>query len=129
MTRMDERAQTPATWATAPWTIKAYGALYVIGIVAYALFTDDLQGIGWSLLQVFVIWGMVRGARVAWIIALVFTCIAVLWTVGVALGQGPSDLDIRLKVIQGTNAIVSFALLVHPQTRAWCQRKLRLAES
>lgn len=125
---MEEPQQRPVTALEVPWTIKVYAALYVLGIVAYLVLSDDpLQGLGYTLIEVLLVWGMVRGARVAWIVALVFTVFGVLWTIGVVLGQGPSDMDLPLKVVQGVHAVIAFGLLLHPQTRAWCHRKLRLA--
>ena len=121
--------QPQVNLATVPWPIKAYGWLYAIGFLAYLVLSDEpFQGIAYSLLEGLVLWGMVRGSRVAWVIAVIFSIFAVVWTVGVAVGQGPSDIDVKLKVIQGANALISFGLLLHPQTREWCRRKLRLQD-
>ena len=71
---------------------------------------------------------MARGARVAWIVAVILGAFGLLAAIGMVLTERPREVDGPLQVAQAASAVASFALLLHPQTRSWCVRKLRLSD-
>lgn len=115
-------------WRASPWTIKAYVLVSVVGVVVHTTLADDpFQGLGWLPITALLIWGLIRGARPAWIALLVLAALGVLSAIGLVVRADAMGTD-GLEVFQHATVVVLFVLLLHSQTRAWCRRKLRLTD-
>ena len=127
-------------WRASPWTLKGFVAIEVawwplgaaVGTFDGSQLSRDTTGttvggfIFAALLSAVLIFFLLRGSRAAWIFALIWGLFGVLGSIGVVVRE-PRD-DTIGGVIYLVFSLASLALLIHPLTRAWCKRKLKLAD-
>lgn len=111
------------SWDNAPWPVKGYAGLYVLGFVLGLLFFPAsgarsilLTLAGGLLFFLLLVVPIVRGWRVGWVaVSLV--------TVG-SLFLVPSQEGAVDRIFAATHLVASTALLLHPQTQRWCRVRL-----
>lgn len=111
------------SWADAPWTVKAYAALYVVGYVV-GVIVAAIQGkmpslwtvVGSVIFFVLLVVPIIRGWRAGWAVVLLLT-VASLFIV-------PSQEPVSARAIAAANQVLSIVLLLHPQTQRWCRVRL-----
>lgn len=112
--------------ARAPWTVKAYLPVWFTWSVLFG-FLDGGGFRVWptitGVIIVGAIWyGMIRGFRGAWVVALVLLILPLLGLPGHFVRQ----LSLGFVSLVGLSA--TMFLLLHPLTRAWCWRAGRPME-
>jgi len=114
-----EVAPRPAR-GSAPWTVWAYGALQLPGFaISFAVYDIDLGSrVGSILLELAIVLGILKGARLAWILALLLQGIGVVGSAGLfsRIGKGVNTWVVLVWV---SLVVLGLIALLHPRTRAW----------
>ena len=121
--RAEPAERTPRRPAEAPWPVRGYLAIQILGVAAWVLFGGDvLRGVGGLVIGGAVGLGILFGHRAAWVLAIIFAAVGALGTIGfvmtVIAGKG-------LEPEQWSSVgvyVVSLVLLLHPLTHAWVSR-------
>lgn len=121
-----ERELPRGTWNDAPWTVKVYAVATVAGLVTWLALrgTDDwATAVLGALLPTLIAYGVIRGYRGAWIVAMFLAVLGVLGVVGYVFSwrSGPTREFAEETVSIGV-WLVTTAMLVHPLTRQWAKR-------
>ena len=124
-------------WADPPWTIKAFAALELVGIVL-SLITPSFSSDGtmlqdyvvriafWAAVSGLLIYWLFRGSRLVWVILTIWVGFSIVSSLMLTLvPTGDSYASVWMWVAL---TVSQFVLLMHPLTRAWCKRKLHLEE-
>lgn len=123
---MEAATDIPAGEARPPWTVLAYIPVSILWMVTYRVVEDIGFPIGPSITGAIIIlavgFGLYRGSRAAWVIALILLAFPIL-----ALPNSiASGLLVALENLLGVAALLY--LLLHPATRAWCSRSRSVLE-
>ena len=117
------RAEVPVPLKTgpAPWTVWAYAAIQIFALAAYVASREVHFGAaaGPILLEILVVVGLIKGVRLAWIVALFFQAIGVLGSIGLISRIGEDDQNVGLVLIQISLVVLGLIVLLHPRTRQW----------
>ena len=123
-------SETPerSLWVGVPWTIQAYLVVTLAATVAYLALVGDPFKLIISLLISFVIYvGMARGSRLAWLIAVGLASIGVLGAVSFVVSEVTHSVShTTYEWLQVLWLLLTLGALLHPLTRAWCNRRLQL---
>ena len=109
----------------APWTVKAFAILNLVGLVVWMYFAWD--GDLWrmaapAILNVAIVVGLLRGYRGAWLVATLFAAISVVGTVGIVTALIAGNLPAPEQASGMVVYVLSTVCLFHPLTRDWTRR-------
>lgn len=107
---------------SAPWTVWTYGILQLPGFaISFVVHEIGIASrIGGILLEGAIFVGLLKGARLAWMVAMLFEGIGVLGSAGLIsrIVQDENEI-IPLIAIQVSLVLLNLIILLHPRTRAW----------
>lgn len=123
-------------WREAPWTINAYAALEAITIL-FSFATSSIEPerevarsspgslIFWAIVASVLIYWLLRRSRATRIFLVVWNSLALLaafdW-----LGDPPKGYVVA--AVWVAIIVCALVLLMHPATRSWCDRRLKLTD-
>jgi hypothetical protein len=123
------RAETAETRAPhrliseAPWTVWAYVATEVLGVVVWMVLAgDSWRGLGGLVIGGAIALGILFGYRAAWVIAVILAAFSLIGTINFVMQLVAGD---GLEPERWSSLgfyLASTAVLIHPLTRAWATR-------
>ena len=122
-------------WRNSPWTIKAYAYIQIASLVFYIatrnqseVRSEPFAGavIFTVLLSAFSVYWVIRRSRAMRIVLLVLLVPTILNGFGVFFGRSPYPVWIGVSYLAA--AAIEVGFLLHPLTRQWCDRRLRLTD-
>lgn len=119
----EEFVTVDRSWSSAPWAVKAYAGLYVVGLLVGVIVAaaqgkiPNLWTIAGSVLfSVLLVVPIIRGWRAGWVAVLLVSVASIFFV--------PSQDPAAARAIATAHLGASIVLLLHPQTQRWCRVRL-----
>lgn len=108
----------PARDPGVPWTVIGYLPVWFAWTVAFNVLDGGgfalWPAVGGTLIELAIWYGLIRGSRTAWIVALVLLVLPLLGL------PGAFARELSLGIVSFVGLAATLFLLLHPDTRAWC---------